>query len=233
MIEMRKASKIIPVLALAVMTAVALPTAWAQLDLPEQGPRIATVEFTSSQPGINPGYYSVVIDSMGTASYWSLPNSDLQTGSPYSVEFEVSAQTRAEIFQLTQQLRLVDGDFQNEYSEPWLKSLTFSDGPIEHAIFYTNSANPSMNQLTVLFEKIADTLEFGRRLAAFRTRNPQGLTSELLQMKQELAQGNLAEVRAIAPTLQAVASDSAVPEIARRYAGDILQQANQPSALPD
>lgn len=216
-------AKIISAVRFAILCVLAFDAA-AAAAAAEAGPPIATVTYTIRQTGVNAPYYSLAITSMGSASYWSLPNSNQRTGDPYTVQFAVSTATRAKIFQLTQHLHFFRGNFKNTHPNTGSKSLTFAEGSIKNEIFYDSSKNRSINRLTALFQKISATMEFGRRLEGLRAGNPHHLASELEQMERQWKRGHLAEVQAIAPVLRTIASDSAVPETARRYAGNILER---------
>ena len=142
------------------------------------------------------------------------------------VEFLASESTRPKIFQLAQQLNFFQGKFkirQSPKAGVGTNSLTFADGSIQNRITYTSSEDPSIRQLTALFESISATLEFGRRLERLRQSNPQGLSAELKRAEQLSRRGRLVELRAIAPVVQQIASDGSLSETSRRYARAILE----------
>jgi hypothetical protein len=160
------------------------------------GTAVATVTFTRNRWKASPPYYSVAVKSTGNTQYQSTPNSDQHTGEPYMVEFLASESTRSKIFQLAQQLNFFQGKFkirQSPKAGVGTNSLTFADGSIQNRITYTSSEDPSIRQLTALFESISATLEFGRRLERLRQSNPQGLSAELKRAEQSSRRGRLVE----------------------------------------
>src|SRR5207248_4615377 len=54
------------------------------------GSSFPTVIFTSVLWSADPSYYSIAIDSTGTTTYQSAPDSIEKTGVPYMIQFQVS-----------------------------------------------------------------------------------------------------------------------------------------------
>jgi hypothetical protein len=175
----------------------------------------------------DPSYYSIGVSSMGSASYWSIPRSDARTGAPDILEFTVSSATRSEVFRLTQELSFFQGHFKNNSSAGYRrdsKSLTFAEGPIHHQITFGASKNPSIKQLTTLFERISATMELGRTVERLRTGNPRALPAALKVVERKVQKGKLAEFQAIAPVIQRIASDTRISGVSRQYARAILEK---------
>jgi hypothetical protein len=193
---------------------------------PLKGPIVPTVTFTKSLWGANPSYYSITVSSMGTTSYWAIPNSDQQTGEPEMDDFTATGQTRQEIFRLTEKLHFFKGKFRtrNENGRTGWKSLTFSDGPILNELDYTFSKNRSIMQLTFLFENIATTMEYGWKLSRLRADDPTALAPELEQMQRQVTRRQFAEFEAIAPIVREIAFDPHIPAASRRYARNLLKE---------
>jgi hypothetical protein len=190
------------------------------------GPGVATITFTRNWWKASPPYYSVAVKSTGNTQYQSTPNSDQRTGEPYMVEFLASDSTRSKIFRLAQRLNFFQGKLtirRSSTADVATNSLTFAEGSIQNQISYTSSKDPSLRQLTALFESISATLEFGRRLERLRQSNPQGLSAELKRAEQLSRRGRLVEFRAIAHVVQQIASDGSLSETSRRYARAILE----------
>jgi len=196
-------------------------------DLPPlRGPAMPTVTFTESLSGANPSYYSITVSSMGSTSYWAEPNTDQRTGVPEMNDFAATSQTRKEIFRLTKKLHFFSEKFESSDRNRragW-KSLRFAEGPVQNEIDYTSSKNRSIRRLTSLFESIATTIEYGRRLSMLRADDPTALDTELRQVQRQVARRQLAEFQAIAPVVRDIAFDPCVPEASRRYAHNLLQE---------
>ena len=92
----------------AMAGSVSLPAQNPQLHTPRSR-RFPTVLFSSVLWGADPAYYSIALDSSGTATYESLPASVGENGVPYTMEFQVSDRTRRVAFNLAQGLDFFSG----------------------------------------------------------------------------------------------------------------------------
>jgi hypothetical protein len=80
--------------------------------------------------------------------------------------------------------------------------------------------------LAHLFGGISNTIEFGRKLEFKHKYDKLGLEGELKAMENAVENHNLAELQLIAPTLQSIADDSSVMNIARARARRLLSKAS-------
>jgi superfamily I DNA/RNA helicase len=183
-----------------------------------------TITFASSRFNANPPYYSIAVDSTGSATYQSISNSVSQSGLPYSVEFSASNATRSKVFQIAEALNFFRGNSNDEGGGTRADSntLTFSEGRTRSQITYYMSSNPLIQSLTSLFEEISATLEFGRRLSATGPGNSAGTEAELERMTQMIQEKRLIELQAVAPVLQQISSNPAVSQRCRQQARFIL-----------
>jgi hypothetical protein len=189
-----------------------------------------TLTFAFARSGENPPFYSIAIDSTGSATYQSFPYSDEKTGVPYTVEFEATPFTRSTIFRLTKQLHFFKGHFGSaNYASKnaSIKTLRFREGKpdnlkTDNQITYSSSRNALIQQLTSLFERISVTLEFGRRLTYLHQQHKSGMETELQCMESIAKQGRLRELQVIAPVLSAIASDATLDKVVRQRADAIL-----------
>jgi hypothetical protein len=193
-----------------------------------------TVGFTCSQGDANLPYYSIAVDSAGNATYQSTPQSAVKTGLPYSVEFLASSATRTKVFQLTEKLHFFRGTFKDIDSggEVGTYTLSFSEGNVHNQVTYHSSPNPLVQNLTTLFGRISTTLEFGRRLSVFEAANSVGMDAELQKMAQMIHAGQLAELQAVTPVLQQVASDENLSQVCRKRAQAILNEVKVSAITP-
>ena len=151
-----------------------------------------------------------------------------QTGLPYTVEFFASNPTRTEIFQIAENLHF----FQDQINDSTgaqsggTHRLVFIDGEIRNQAKYHEPSDPRVLALTSLFEKISNTLEFGRRLKIMEQSNPGGIEAELQQMMRMMQAQQLAEMQAVTPVLQQIEADSNVSEGGRQRASAILARFN-------
>lgn len=197
-----------------------------------------TVTFALARSGENPPFYSIVIDSTGSATYQSFAYSDEKTGVPYTVEFEATAFTRSTIFRLTEHLHFFKGHFRraNRASKNGsIKTLKFREGKpdnleADNQITYSSSENAAIQQLTSLFERISVTLEFGHRLSYLHQQHKSGMETELKRMESMAKQGRLRELQVIAPILSEIASDATLDKVVRQRADAILKFSSTPHA---
>jgi hypothetical protein len=195
----------------------------------------ATITFSLDFPNSDPERYSITVRSDGTASYEcsariSTDSDDRET---YQTEFKFSEATRARIFDLAAQAHFfsskVDAD-KRKIAFTGAKKLVYKDGSRETSAAYNYSTVPAVQQLTVLFQSAASTLEFGRRLAHEHRYQKLALDDELKRMEEETKTGNLVELQAVKPVLQEIYDDSAVMNVVRARAQRIIEIGNNPPA---
>jgi hypothetical protein len=228
-----------PRLLLAWLTALTLLHAQAQPREPKQSPRpaVPTVTFTLDWPSIEPHRYILSVDSSGHAAYqsWTADAATEQSslGDRYLLKFTVSSAARDRIFSLASQLKYFNGDF--EYRKHRIaftgdKTLAYADHDKRYETRYNWSENAGIDELTALFQGISTTIESGRRLERLHRFDPLGLNEELKSL-ESLAIGHRAtELGIITPTLQQIAEDPRVMNIARQRARHILWIAGGPPA---
>jgi hypothetical protein len=89
-----------------------------------------------------------------------------------------------------------------------------------------------VQQLTALFESMANTLDHGRRLVYYHRYQKLALDDELKQMETEAQSHDLSEIQAIAPVLQNILDDTSVMNVVRARAQRLLEMAKTTSAGP-
>jgi hypothetical protein len=190
----------------------------------KSGSRFPTVIFTSVLWTADPSYYSIAIDSTGTATYQSAPASIEQTGVPYLVEFRVSDRTRRMAFNVTRQLdffRERAGESLNSAQDNSVRTLAYHDSQFHSQVTYGSSPDSAIEELTSVFEDISQTLEFGRRLAYFHDHDRSALDGELDRLHTRADRRTLRELPVIAPILRSIALDNRV-ETAPRHKAEAL-----------
>ncbi len=106
--------------------------------------------------------------------------------------------------------------------------MSYKDGQRESSAEYNYSPVPAVQQLTTLFQGVASTLEFGRRLAHYRHYQKLALDDELKRMEAEARSGQLSEVAAVKPILQEIYEDNSVMNVVRARAQRIMEMASNP-----
>jgi hypothetical protein len=189
------------------------------------GSRFPTVVFTSVLWSADPSYYSIAIDSSGTATYQSAPDSVGKSGVPYTIEFQVSDRTRRITFNVARQLNYFADQPQaavNSAQNGSVRTLSYHDSNFHHQMTYSSSSDSNVLELTTVFEEISVTLEFGRRLGYFHQHNVSNLDSELARLQTHTDGRSLRELPAIYSVLRSIASDPAVAAGARQKAEALL-----------
>ena len=204
---------------------------------------VPVVAFDLAFSGATPSHYAIAVESTGGAAYRS---DDIGTqgeqasaaGDPYLLKFTVSEPTRTRIFQLAREAHYFQGNFnytKTRVADTGTKTLSYSEGPANAFAAPTNgkrsqtvynySQNPSIQELTAIFQRISTTIELGRHIAYLHRFDKLGLDAELKRADEMAGENQLLELQAIAPALQAVADDYSVLHIAREHAKHLLELA--------
>lgn len=195
-----------------------------------------SVTFTQAFPRGTPAYFSLRIDSSGHAVYESRreegePDQPVLS-EPYQVEFQVSEGTAKRIFALAKDLDYFEGDWdfkKHRIADTGRKTLLYSDSAGTHQTTYNWSENRHVQELTDLFQGIANTQEAAYELTRLRRYDRLGLNHQLERMEDMAKSGWLRELQVIAPLLEQLANDREIMNIARQRAQHLLQMAASPA----
>jgi hypothetical protein len=191
----------------------------------------ATVVFSLDFPGSDPAHYSVVVQSDGRGRYECVGriSQDSDETETYQAEFNFSDATRARIFELAAQANYFSGALDSgkkKLAFTGAKRLSYKDGQRANSADYNFSAMPAVQQLTALFQGMAATLEFGRRLQHYHGYQKLALDDELKRMEQQARAGELSELPAVKPILQEIYDDASVMNVVRARAQRIMEMGN-------
>jgi hypothetical protein len=200
-------------------------------------PLVPTVTFNCLWEAATPQEYTITVKSTGTARYLSRnptkpPDANGVGDEDYVIEFTMSAANVSKVFALTGQARYFDGPFdytRHAIANTGKKTLTYADPARHFQTTYNWSENTAIDGLTNLFGAISNTMEHGRKLLFLRRFDKLGLEGELKAMEHLAQNQELAELEVIAPTLENIANDSSVLNIARQRARRLLALANKES----
>lgn len=204
---------------------------WILLLLPAFGAESATVTFSLDFPNSDPDHYSIVVTSDGTGRYEcsariSTESEDRET---YQAEFRFSDATRVRIFDLAAQAHYFSGKVDSgnrKLAFTGAKKLIYKDGQRESSAGYNYSLVPAVQQLTALFQSVAATLEFGRRLSHEHRYQKLALDEELKRLEDEARRGEASEIQVVKPVLQEIYNDSSVMNVVRARAERIMKIGN-------
>lgn len=201
--------------------------------LPGRAADPATVTFSLDFPNSDPEHYSLTVQSDGKAQYECRGriSEDSDETENYATEFTFSDATRTRIFDLAAQAHYFSGKIDTgnkKLAFTGAKKLSYKDGQRESAAEYNYSPMPAVQQLTALFQGVAATLEFGRRLAHYHRYQKLALDDELKRMEVQARSGQLSEVSAVKPILQEIYDDSSVINVVRARAQRIMEMGANP-----
>src|SRR5579864_7314837 len=213
-----------PLLALFVMLSVA----------PSIAADSASITFSLDFPNSSPEHYSIVVQSDGHAHYESSGkiSVDSDVRDDYQTDFTLSDATRARIFELAAQARYFSGKVDSgnkKLAFTGAKKLVYKDGQRSSSADYNYSQQPAVQQLTTLFQSLAATMEFGRRMTYFHHYQKLALDDELKRMEDQAKRGDLAELQAVSPVLKEIYDDTSVINVVRARARRIMEMQPLPA----
>lgn len=227
MIQWRGPSESQSMLGLARATAVFLASVLL-LSVPLHAGDHANVTFSLNFPGSDPESYSISVASDGHAHYECSAkiSADSDDREVYEADFTFSDSTRARIFELAEQSHYFSGKVDSgnkKLAFTGAKKLTYKDGQRDSTAEYNFSSVTPVQELTSLFQNVAATLEFGRRLAHYHRYQKLALDQELKRMEDQARRGDLNELQAVKPILQDIYDDPAVINVVRARAQRLLE----------
>ena len=188
----------------------------------------AIVTFSLDFPNSSPEHYSIVVQSDGHAHYESSGkiSVDSDARDDYQADFTLSDASRARIFELTAQAHYFSGKVDSgnkKLAFTGAKKLVYKDGQRNSSADYNYSQQPAVQQLTTLFQSVAATMEFGRRMTYFHRYQKLALDDELKRMEDQAKRGDLAELQAVSPVLKEIYEDTSVINVVRARARRIME----------
>jgi hypothetical protein len=194
----------------------------------------ASVTFSLDFPNSSPEHYSIVVQSDGHAHYESSGkiSADSDVRDDYQTDFTCSDATRARIFGLAAQAHYFSGKVDSgnkKLAFTGAKKLVYKDGQRSSSADYNYSQQPAVQQLTTLFQSLAATMEFGRRMTYFHHYQKLALDDELKRMEDQAKRGDLAELQAVSPVLKEIYEDTSVINVVRARARRIMEMQPLPA----
>ncbi len=193
-----------------------------------------TVTFTLDFPQSNPSYYSITVSASGHASYESMVKfSDDAEEQEYTTEFDVSSGNRQRIFDWAKQAQYFAGKVDSgnrKLAFTGAKILSYQDGPKSNTAHYNYSNQEPVREMTALFQNMAETLEYGRRLGYYHRYQKLALDEELKHMETQARNNELSEIQGVRPVLQEIAEDTSVINVVRARAKELMQMGSSAEA---
>jgi hypothetical protein len=196
--------------------------------LPAHAGEPATVSFSLDFPDSDPEHYSIEVGPDGKGKYECSAriSRDSEDRETYQAEFTLSDGNRTRIFDLAAQAHYFSGKIDSgnhKLAFTGAKKLLYKDGQRSFTAAYNYSAVPAVQQLTTLFQSVASTLEFGRRLVHDHRYQKLALDDELKKMEAQARAGDLSELQAVKPILQEIYDDSSVINVVRARAQRLME----------
>jgi len=194
----------------------------------------AVVTFTLDFPHSNPEHYSIAVDATGHARYeCSGKVVEDAEDEMYRAEFEVSTANRERIFEWAKRAQYFTGKIDSgnrKVAFTGTKSLSYQDGQRSNTARYNYSNIATVRDLTALFQNMAGTLEYGRRLAYYHRYQKLALDEELKRMEAQAKSGEISEIKGVAPVLQEIYEDSSVINVVRARAKELIEMGSGAAA---
>ncbi len=207
-----------------------LPVAAQQKAIPSDQPAI-TFNFDWSQ-GIPWQTYTITVQADGTTHFQGTPTPDPAAGGDselFKQTFTMSEANRTKIFGLAKKLNFFQGDFDSHLkriAQTGNKTLAYQSTTVHGSSSYNWSQSADVQELTRLFTSIANTIDYGRKLAFGYRYDKLGLDAQLKDLDGLRAKHYAEELNAIEPILRKIADDPNMMNISRQVAQQLLGTRN-------
>lgn len=191
-----------------------------------QNPSGPSIRFDRVWDEYTPQSVTIMMFASGATKYSS--SNPAKTGDDvdeYQTEFTMSPARRDKLFRYAREANYFDGDFtfqKHVVASTGKKTLTYTDPARNFNTVYDYSENKAIQEITTIFQGISNTIEHGRKLIFLRRFDKLGLEAELKGMESAAENHSLVEMQIIAPTLESIAADRTVLNIARQRAQRLL-----------
>jgi hypothetical protein len=186
----------------------------------------AVITFTLDFPQSNPEHYSIAVDVTGHARYECTGKvTEDAEDQMYRAEFEVSPGNRERIFEWAKRAQYFAGKIDSgnrKVAFTGTKILSYQDDLRSHTARYNYSNVQPVRELTALFQNMAGTLEYGRRLAYYHRYQKLALDEELKRMEAQAKSGELSEIKGVTPVLREIFEDTSVINVVRARAKELI-----------
>lgn len=211
--------------------------AWAALISQAHGAQVQKPDQTSATPSITferiwedftPQSVTITVSANGAAKYASRTPGKNDDTDEFHTEFTMSHDRCDKLFHYAKEADYFQGDFtfkKHAVASTGKKTLTYVDASRHFHTTYDYSEHKAIQEITDIFMGISNTIEHGRKLQFLRRFDKLGLEGELKVMEDAAESHSLVEIQLIAPTLESIAEDHAILNIARQRAHRLLAKA--------
>ena len=200
---------------------------WAQPEAPSAGQATVTFRFDWKE-GIPWQQYSITVQSDGRTRFDGIPaaeegNTDTD---PFQQDFTMSEANQQMIFELAKKLNDFRGDYDShlkKIAQTGNKTLEYRSGTVQGSTSYNYSQNADVQRLTHLFQSIATTVDYGRKLAFQYRFDKLGMDQRLKELVELQERHDVHELASIEPILRKIANDPNMMHISRQSAQQLLK----------
>lgn len=178
--------------------------------------------------------YTITVDQAGNTHFEGIGNAaEAGDDDTFTQDFPMTAANRDKIFDLAKRLNYFQGNFeakQKNIAKTGTKTLAYRAPGVDHGTTYNYSPNQDVQQLTHIFQSVATTLDYGRKLAYQYRFDKLGMDSRLKELSDQQSSNFVEELHAIEPILRKIADDPNMMHINRQEARKLLKSLTGPSA---
>jgi hypothetical protein len=181
---------------------------------------VARVTFTFERVGLPVPKFTLELAEDGAGSYHAE-----QASEPIDRALTLTAATTARVFALVRNAHLapdVCASKAKNIADTGTKTLKYVAPDKTAACTYNYSENKDVQQLTEVFQGVAETLDEGLTLEHLHRYDRLGLDAEMTSFAGEVSAGRALELGTISPTLHSIADDPEVIQRVRTRAAKLL-----------
>jgi hypothetical protein len=191
---------------------------------------VPSITFDRLWSSFTPQSVTMTVSANGAGKYSSHnPEKSGDDVDDFQTEFTMSPTARDKLFRYAKEANYFDGDFtfkKHVVASTGKKTLSYSDPARHFSTTYDYSENKAIQEITNILSGISNTIEHGRKLQFLHRFDKLGLEEELKAMENAAEGHSLAELQIIRSTLESIAADSTVLNIARQRAKRLLAKTN-------
>src|ERR1700739_4511676 len=190
---------------------------------------VPSITFDRLWSSFTPQSVTMTVSANGAGKYRSRnPEKTGDEVDDFQTEFTMSRAARDKLFRYAKEASYFDGDFtfkKHVVASTGKKTLSYSDPARHLSTTSANSKNKAIQEITNILAGISATIEHGRKLQFLHRFDKLGLEDELKGMEAAAENKKLAEMQIYRPTLESIAGDTTVLNIARQRAKRLLTNA--------
>jgi len=169
--------------------------------------------------------YSLRVQADGKTHFEGDPSPAETDSDPFQQDLLLSETNRRKIFDLAKRANYFQGnfDYPKKIAQTGKKTLEYQSPSVQASTTYNWSQNTDIQELTRIFQGVATTLDYGRKLTFQYRFDKLGMDQRIKELEQLQQQGYVEELQAIEPILRRIADDPNIMHITRESAKHLLK----------